>query len=102
MQMGLDADRPERLLEQLHDIEYEAIEIRWSCMKTLLPREGEQVLNEPAAAVRASPRISEKSKRGRVLNVLLGELDVPRDRGQQVVEVMRDAAGELAERFHLL
>jgi len=92
----------ERLFEQVHDIENEAIEINWSWSKTLSPREGKQVLNEPGAALRAAPRILEKSKGGGVLNVLFGELDVPRDRGQQIVEVMRDATGELAERVHLL
>ena len=32
----------------------------------------------------------------------LQQLDVPEDHGEDVIEVVRDPAGQLAHRFHLL
>ena len=69
----------------------------------LLAREGKQLAHEPRGAVGVLLDIHDVLEGGIGRAVVhqeeVGEAD---DRGQHIVEVMRDAAGELADRLHLL
>ena len=69
----------------------------------LLAGEREQMLGQIGAA---RGRLVDHPGDGGELRLVLDgigqDLDRPGDDGQDIVEVMRDAAGELADRFHLL
>src|SRR5581483_4164841 len=69
----------------------------------LFPAEGEELSREMARAfARSYDLIDVRNSRRHVHERLAKELAVAEDRGQQVVEVVRDAAGEPADRLHLL
>ena len=57
-----------------------------------------------ALARLAAARISRNVLRFRAFHpdVVEQQIAVAEDRGQEIIEVVRDAAGQLAERFHLL
>ena len=69
----------------------------------LAAREGEQLADEARRAVGVLLDLHDVLE-GRIGRPVIGEQQVriADDRGQHVVEVMRDAAGELADRLHLL
>src|SRR6185437_14738923 len=74
-------------------------------LERLAAREGEEAMNEQRAALGAALRRGGEAFQRRV--VALGEtslqrFDIAGDDGEQIVEIMRDAAGELADRLHLL
>jgi hypothetical protein len=74
---------------------------------TDLAREGEQPLGERGRPLRAAHRVLHRAgqavaiERGRLERALQG-FQVADDDGQEVVEVVRHAAGELADSLHLL
>ena len=65
-------------------------------------REGEQLRVELAPLRAASSASSPCAQRARSGDGVCDQVEVADDGGQQVVEVVRDAAGELADRLHLL
>ncbi len=69
----------------------------------LLAREGQQLPDQRRRAVGVLLDVHDVGE-GRVRRAVVGEQQVRRhdDGGQHVVEVVRDAAGELADRLHLL
>src|SRR5581483_5425711 len=81
-------------------------------LERLPAREGEQALGELRGGVRAFQgrlnRLCELCREmGTILVAGLGELaldgiEIADDDGEKVVEVVSDAAGELADRLHLL
>ena len=66
-------------------------------------REGQQLPHQAGGAVGVLLDVHDVLE-GRVARPVVGEQQVGEadDRGQHVVEVVRDAAGELADRLHLL
>ena len=71
--------------------------------KRLAAREGEKLAHQSGRPVRVLLDLHDVLK-GRIGRPVIGEqeIGIADDRGQDVVEVMRDAAGELADRLHLL
>ena len=71
-------------------------------LERLAPAEGEQPAGEVGAALgRHADRFGERAQLSSV--ELVGEhVGIEQDRGEQIVEVVRDAAGELADRLHAL
>ena len=78
-------------------------------VERLAPGESQQALSQRSRALRPAHRIvgGVTQARARVWRVEVGRvalncLQVAQDNGQQIVEIVGDAAGELADRFHLL
>ena len=78
-------------------------------LERLLAREGEQPAGQRGGALRALQRhlLGARDPRDRGRRRQFGHLpadhvEAAEDDGEQIVEVVRDAAGELADRFHLL
>ncbi len=69
----------------------------------LAPREGEKLAHQRGGAVGVLLDVHDVGE-GRVRRPVAGQQEVRRhdDGGEHVVEIMRDAAGELADRLHLL
>ena len=69
----------------------------------LPPREGEQAADQIGAADRPVERLGAQLGRCRiVLDQPLQQIEVADDDAEHVVEVVRHAAGEVADRLHLL
>ena len=65
--------------------------------------EGEQLLGQPGAALRrVADAVEHPLDLVGIADVAQRELAGAEDRGQQIVEIVRQAAGELPERLHLL
>ena len=73
-------------------------------LQVLLPREGEQALGQRGAPLGPLDRAVDQARRPAAASrqALAQQLEVAEHGRQQVVEVVRDAAGELADRLHLL
>ena len=71
--------------------------------KRLAAREGEQLPHQPGRPIGVLLDLHDVLE-GRIGRAVIGEqkIGIADDRGQHVVEVVRDAAGELADRLHLL
>ena len=74
-----------------------------SQIEFLAARKGEHALRQRRAALRAADGIVDQaSDWGHRAHALASEFEAAEDRHQQVVEIVRDAAGELADGIHLL
>ncbi len=72
-------------------------------MQILLARKGQQPLGERCAALRALQCAIDQATEPRIVGQALAQqIEVAHHSHQKIVEVMRDAAGELADRLHLL
>ena len=72
-------------------------------LQVLPPGECQQALGQGRPALRALHRaVDEAQKLGRLRHMPAQQIEIADHRHQQVVEVVGDAAGELADRFHLL
>ena len=69
----------------------------------LLARERQQALGQRRAALGALQRAVDQPVQARIVgHALAQQIEVAHHRHQQIVEIMRDAAGELADGLHLL
>ena len=69
----------------------------------LLAREGQQALGQRRAAFRALDRAVDQPLQARIVRQALAQqIEIAHDSHQQIVEIVRDAAGELADGLHLL
>ena len=90
------ADQVVHALEQSADVDRPRSEI-------LPPREGEQPLHQCRRAARRLQRgVDQPLSTRRSRQAPTQQIEVADDRGEQVVEVVGDAAGQLAERLQLL
>ncbi len=73
-------------------------------LKRLTAREDKQPLRQGRAAIGGIIGVAGPAMQPLVrgFGLLLQKLEIAEDGGEQIVEVMRDAAGELADRFELL
>jgi hypothetical protein len=72
-------------------------------IEVLPAREGQHALGEDGAPLRGLPGVGHQRRDpGIVADAPLDELQAAQHRRQQVVEIVRDAAGQLADRLHLL
>ena len=102
---GLDLDvLAERAAQQMVGFRHELVEIDRARLQRLLAREGQQLrASDRRRASAAVSAISADLAGARVGAGPFGQhVEVADDHGQQVVEVVGDAAGELADAFHLL
>ena len=111
---GVDLDRPQAGIGmQLHDhllaqgpaqhagdLRQALVEVDHRRLQRLLAREGEQPARQLGAAQRAVQRFLDDLALPRV-GLLHRDVEIADDDAEQVVEVVRDAAGQLADRLHL-
>src|SRR5258707_11598286 len=77
------------------------VDIRLS--RRLLPTEGEDLLDEVLGAVAGGDDLLRVFQRFRVRREVFDEKSrIAENRGENIVEVVRDATGQPAHRFHLL
>jgi len=94
-------DAPEHVL----DLRHQGVQIEHLRLEHLAPAEGQQLRDQSAGALtRLADFLQIGHETGLVRDLLLfeQELAVAQDCRQQVVEVMRNAAGQMANRLHLL
>ena len=93
----------ERRAQQLHGFEHQRVDVDLARLQRLLAGEGEQMLGQIGAAFGG---LVDHPGDGRELRIvgdgIRQNADGAGDDGQDIVEVMRDAAGQLADGFHLL
>ena len=101
---GLDRNgRLQRALEKVRHAAHQLRHVDRNGLQLLLAREGQHALGQGGAPLRRVPGVvDEPGDVGPVAEVPPGHFEAADHRGQQVVEIMRDAAGQLAERVHLL
>src|SRR5438876_10580026 len=89
--------------QHLLDVGHEAVQADDARLQHLLAAEGEQLPGEPRRPVCGlADFLGVVAARVTGGQVFEQQVDVARDRGEDVVEVVRDAAGQPAHRFHLL
>ena len=95
--------RPQRALEQIAHALDQRAQIDRHRAQILLARERQQALGQRSAALGALQRAIDQPMQARIVGQALAQqIEITHHRHQQIVEVMRDAAGELADRLHLL
>ena len=94
------ADQP---AQQHLQFRQHVVELQRLRAQRLPAREGEQLPHQPRRAIGVLLDLHDVLE-GRIGRPVIGEqqVGIADDRGQHIVEVVRDAAGELADRLHLL
>ena len=101
---GLDLHgRAERALQQIRHAADQVGDVDGLEFQLLPARESQHALRQCRAALRALQRVVEKLLScGSCGQAPFQKFEAAQDRHQKIVEVMRDAAGEVADGFHLL
>ena len=102
---GFDGDlRPERALQQVAHAARQLDQVDRPQVELLPPREGQHALRQGGAALRALQGVVEQSGDARIVigHVAAQQIEAAQHDGQQIVEVVRHAAGQLADRLDLL
>ena len=101
---GLDLDRlAQAPAQQLVHAAYQVVEIEAPGAQRLAPRIGQQLLGQAGAALgRDADDLELAAQRRGHVPVIHQKLGIAEDDGQEIVEVVRDAAAQLADGFHLL
>ena len=95
--------RPERALQQIDHALDQAAQVDRHGAQILLSRERQQALRQRGAALGALQRAVDQPVQPRIVgHALAQQIEIAHHRHQQIVEIVRDAAGELADRLHLL
>jgi len=98
----------ERATQEIGDAAHQHVEIERLGAERLATRKSEQPLRERGAALGASHRLRQGDPHpvlrglGPILKLAPRQLEISYHDSEQVVEVVRDAAGELADGLHLL
>ena len=100
LQLDILADQPP---QQVRQLDQHVADVEHARLQCLLAREGQQLPHEIGGAVAVLLDLHDVGER-RVARPEPHQQQVaePDHRGQQIVEIMRDAAGELSDRLHLL
>ena len=104
-EVDIDADAfAERAVEQVRHAADELVAVDALWQQRLGAREGEQAAGQRGGAGCAFHRIVQVHHHlaARAVEPAQRKVDAADDDGEHVVEVVRDAAGELADGFHLL
>ena len=103
-QLRLEADPGvKRAAHQLKGLGDDAAEIDGDALAALAAAISEDLVDQAARPVRRGENVLRVALEGRARGGLLDEhLGVAQDASEDVVEVVRDAAGEAADRLHLL
>jgi hypothetical protein len=101
--LEVDAHRlADRLAQQRREVGDQHVEIDGQRVQALAAREGQQLAGQgPALLGRQAHRLDLPGQLVLLAGAPLDQLDIAQDHGQQVVEVVGDAAGQLADRLHL-
>ncbi|GJD69837.1 hypothetical protein MMMDOFMJ_2775 [Methylobacterium gnaphalii] len=97
--------RPDRAADQFLHAGHEPVHVGGLGIERLAAREGEQAVRQRGGALRGAHRrvhVAVDIGEPALADPVLQQLEAARDAGEQVVEVVRDPARELADRFHLL
>ena len=95
--------RSERACQQVGHAGDQLGQLQRLDIELLAAGEGQHALGQGGAAPRALHGIVHQARQlGVIGQPLPQQLQAAQDRHQQIVEIMRDAAGELADRIHLL
>ena len=95
--------RPRRARDQIGHAGHQPFEIDRGRLQRLAPREGEQALDQSLGALGRLQRAVDQPFLARTAQaVAVEQIEAADDRRQQIVEIVRDAAGELAHRLELL
>ena len=93
----------ERRPQQPRGIDDQGVDVGAARLQRLSTGEGQQMLGQVGAPRRGgADHVGDLGEMRPVLDRLAEDFDGAGDHGQNVVEVVRDAAGELADGFHLL
>ena len=94
------ADQP---AQQHLQFRQDVVELQRLRPQRLTARKGQQLPHQPRRAIGVLLDLHDVLE-GRIGRAVIGEqeIGIADDRGQHIVEVMRDAAGELADRLHFL
>ena len=92
----------ERPLHQRHHVAQQLVDIGRQRHQRLPSPEGEKPAGEIGAVLGGAPHRLRKLAQAVVLDLGREHVGIEQDRGQHVVEVVRHAAGQLADRFHAL
>ena len=99
-QLHVGADQAARHARHAAD---DLVEVERDRLQHLLAAERQQLPRQRGGAIGGVQDLVDlRGHRRIVLDAMRHQLGVAANRGQQVVEVVRDAAGEAADRFHLL
>jgi len=95
--------RPQRPLQQIAHALDQVRRSTGTARRSCCRRERQQPLRQRRAALGALHRAVDQPVQTRIVgNALAQQIEVAHHHHQQIVEIMRDAAGELADRLHLL
>ena len=95
--------RTDRALDEIGHAAHEVREVAGLDLEILAMRECQQPLRQRGAALRALQRAVDETHGSLVVgHPLAQQVEVAHHRHQQVVEIVRHAAGELADGFHFL
>ena len=90
-------------MQQLRRLQHQRIDVDLKRLQRLLAGEGEQMLGQVGAAFGGFvDQLRDGGELGLIGDGFFQNADGAGDHGQDVVEVMRDATGELADRIHPL
>ena len=92
----------ERPFHQRHHVAQELVDIGRPRQQCLPSAEGEKAAGEIGAVLGGTPHRLRELAQAVVLDLGGEHIGIEQDRGQHVVEVMRHAASQLADRFHAL
>ena len=99
-QLHILADHPPQHFLEVFD---QIVGVQHHGLEHLLAAEREQLPGEPGGPLRGFPHFGNvRLQRAVGREILAHEIGVPEDRGQHVVEVVRDAARQAADGLHLL
>ena len=102
--LEVDADEfADRRFEKLHGVDDQCVDIDTGRLQRLLARKGQQMLGQGGAAGGGIvDQLCNSGQLGPVGHRIGQDFDRSRDHSEDVVEVVRDASGQLADRLHLL
>ena len=87
-------------MEQVRHAREDPVEIGRAPFHPLLAREGEELVGEPGSALSGLHGVVQQAQDAFVRDLARRQLDRSHHGGQQIVEIVRDASGELADRLH--
>ena len=93
----------ERRVQQLRRLQHQRVDVDFNGLQRLLAGKGEEMLGQVGAAFGGFvDQLGDGRELGLIGDGFFQDADRTRDHGQDIVEVMRDATRELADRVHLL
>src|SRR3984893_18838432 len=96
------ASSSDRLAEEPLEFRNQLVCVDQLWAQSLPPRKGQKLRRQVRSPIGGTPCGRGKLTDPAIIRRFLDEFEVPGDHHKQVVEIVRDAARELADRLHLL